>query len=1031
MNEILKIYLKQIAETTMRGDAREEGYYSILKSLIESLGNRQTAVTVLPAKTDAGNPDFRVWDGKQHITGYIEAKVPGSNLDQVETSAQLKRYLGTFPNLILTDFYEFRLYRDGNLVTKTNIARPFIARQIKQIPPLENEGAFNELMSKFFSFSLPRTFSAESLALELAKRTRFLRDEVVAEELREENAGRGEIRSFYRAFQKYLLPDLDEANFADLYSQTLTYGMFAARSRSGEEFTRASAFQNIPPTIGILRDVFKFISLGDVPLQMEVIIDDIADVLAAADLDKILHQFKKAGKGKDPIVHFYETFLAAYDPELRNQRGVYYTPEPVVGYIVRSIHELLKTRFKLKDGLADPAVTLLDPAAGTLTFPAEAMRLAVAEYTDKYGVGGKQRFVKEQLLKNYYAFEIMMAPYAIGHLKMSFLLEELGCPLTENDRFQLYLTNTLSMEDIYLSDMPGLSSLSEESRQANKVKHKNILVIMGNPPYSGISANNSEWTEQLLKTDMNGAQSYYVVDGQPLGEKKVWLQDDYVKFLRFAQWKIQKAGEGVVGMITNHGYLDNPTFRGMRQSLMKTFNEIFVLNLHGNSNKKETTPDGSKDENVFDIRPGVSIVLMVKIKDQKDCTVKQSDLFGLREMKYKWLDIHERKNTNFIETSSGRPWYFFIPQSGDNIDSYVKSPKLNDIFPKNVTGIVTARDDFVISFSKDELRSRIMQFINPNMPDDILINTYNLKDSRGWKISNTRKLLAKDINWDNYYQKILYRPFDERVIYYTQRMVDWGRPDVMHHMLDGENLGLCFVRQFSGNLPYTHFLITRSMIDNRTFFSSKGIVQLAPLYLYSEDNQQNLFSSVRQPNIKSEVIDKLNECFQRRPVPEEILFYAYGVFYSTIYRDKYSEALRIDFPRVPFTKNDAVFQRMAALGHRLADLHLLKSAELDPPMARYQGVGSNDTIEKVDYDPATGRIRINPDKYFEGVTPEVWQYQIGGYQVLMKYLKDRKGRRMDDPIRYVHIVTALAKTIDIQKEIDRVYPEVEKALIEF
>jgi predicted helicase len=335
----------------------------------------------------------------------------------------------------------------------------------------------------------------------------------------------------------------------------------------------------------------------------------------------------------------------------------------------------------------------------------------------------------------------MMAPYAIGHLKMSFLLEELGCPLSDEERFQLYLTNTLTMEEIYFNDIPGLSSLSEESTAASKVKQKNILVIMGNPPYSGVSANQNDWTEQLLKTDMDGAQSYYVVDGQSLGEKKVWLQDDYVKFLRFAQWKVQHAGEGVVGMITNHGYLDNPTFRGMRQSLMKTFNEIFVLDLHGNSLKKEIAPDGGKDENIFDIRQGVAIILLVKMRGREGCVVNHKNLYGERKIKYDWLETHDETNSEFIETYPNTPWYLFGQKRTDNIELYEKSPKISKIFPKFVTGIVTARDNFVIGFSEKEILSRISQFRDLSLSDEIIQSAFPLKDTRGWKISLARKKL--------------------------------------------------------------------------------------------------------------------------------------------------------------------------------------------------------------------------------------------------------------------------------------------------
>jgi hypothetical protein len=480
---MLKAYLKQIAETSNRGDAREESYYPILKDLLNeycsSIGKKNVHITPQPKKTEAGNPDFRVWDGKQHITGYIEAKDPTvDNLDRIEDTEQLKRYLHTFPNLILTNFLEFRLYRNGVMTDKVLLARvePFILHKLKTTPP-NKERELLQLLEKFFSFSIPKVYDAKNLAIELAKRTRFLKDEVIAQELREEEqTGKGFIRGFYKAFKDYLISSLTESEFSDLYAQTITYGLFAARTRSENGFNRKLAYDNIPETIGILRDVFQFVSLGSLPQQMEWIIDDISEILSVTDIKKILHQYFHEGKGKDPIVHFYETFLSEYDPKTRAMRGVYYTPEPEVSYIVRSLHSILKEQFKRPDGFASNTVTVLDPAAGTLTFLAEATKLAVNEFVSKYGEGGKENFIKEHILKNFYAFELMMAPYAVGHLKMSFLVEELGYRLQRDDRVKLYLTNTLEMEELAQTELPGMVSLSEESHLAGKVK-KNSLYL--------------------------------------------------------------------------------------------------------------------------------------------------------------------------------------------------------------------------------------------------------------------------------------------------------------------------------------------------------------------------------------------------------------------------------------------------------------------------------------------------------------------------------------------------------------------------
>ena len=537
---MLKTYLQSLVKTTLQGDDREESYYTHLETLLysyaEKYHKRKIHVTVLPKKTEAGNPDFRIWDGHQHVTGYIEAKAPGtSNLDNIENSEQLLRYISTFPNVILTNFYEFRLYRYGQKIESVQIARPFISQKLRTTPPIENEKAFFSLLEKYFSFSLPRTYTARTLAIELAKRTRFLRDEVLEIELLEKDSkGHKKIFGFYDAFKKYLISNLTEKQFADLYAQTVTYGLFAARTRATNGFNRELAFKYIPKTIGILRDVFRFISLEDPPETLRIIVDDIAEVLHVADLKKILSdKFFDNEIRKDPVMHFYETFLAQYDPEVRERRGVYYTPDPVVFYITRSVHKLLKDKFDKPDGLANEDVTLLDPAAGTLTFPSQALKIALAEFSTKYGAGGKTKFIKNHILKNFFAFELMMAPYAIGHIKVSLFLENLGYEMGDDERFGFYLTNTLETEELEQIQIPGLSSLSEESQMAGKIKKgKPILVVTGNPPYSGHSSNKGKWIDDLLKKgyskpDGSLDEGYYKVDGKPLGEKNPkWLQDD-------------------------------------------------------------------------------------------------------------------------------------------------------------------------------------------------------------------------------------------------------------------------------------------------------------------------------------------------------------------------------------------------------------------------------------------------------------------------------------------------------------------------
>ncbi len=1040
---MLNHYLKTICEIINLGDAREESYYSTLETLlkehIKSVNRKNLHITTLPKKTEAGNPDFRIWDGKQHIIGYIEAKAPTlENLDSIEDSDQLKRYRHTFPNLILTNFFEFRLYRDGTLIDKVLIARPFIAHQLKTTPPVEKESDFFNLLEKFFSFYLPKVYSAKTLAMELAKRTRFLRDEIVAEELIEEEVGKGFILGFYEAFKEYLIRGLSKGDFADLYSQTITYGLFAARTRTENGFNRKLAYDSIPHTIGILRDVFKFISLGDIPKQMEWIIDDISEVLAVTDVKNILHKYFHEGKGKDPIVHFYETFLAEYDPKTREKRGVYYTPEPVVSYIVRLLHGILKEHFKRPDGFADASVTVLDPGAGTLTFLAEAAKLAAEEFVSKYGEGGKENFIKEHILGNFYAFELMMAPYAVGHLKMSFLLEELGYKLKEDDRFKLYLTNTLEMEELAQTELPGMASLSEESHLAGKVKKEQpILVILGNPPYSGHSANKGKWINDLLKKGYKQADGsvddgYYKVDGLPLREKNPkWLQDDYVKFIRFAQWKIDQAGEGVLGFITNHSYLDNPTFRGMRQSLMKSFDRVYILDLHGNTLKKEKCPDGSKDENVFDIQQGVAIALFIKRRNRnKECKVFHSDIWGLREIKNDWLLNNDVKTTTWQEVSPKSEFYLFIPRDEMLSEVYEKYPKITDIFPLNSVGIVTARDKLTINWTPEEAWSIVLSF--SKMDRELARLAYNLgTDVRDWKVELAQKDLIDSGLDKNKIMPILYRPFDIRYTYYTGKSRGFHcmpRSEVMRHMIN-ENLGLITPKQCKEE---PGAFVAKNISAHKTF-SSYDINYLFPLFLYPDMDKQDLFAlDKKRPNISPKLISTFLEVYNEKTTPEEIFYYIYGILYSNIYRTKYAEFLKIDFPRIPFPRNYKSFSKLAEYGQRLVELHLFKSAELDPPIAKFQGK-DGDLVEKLRYDDKEKRVYINTSQYFEGIEREIWEYQIGGYQVCDKWLKDRRKRllSLDDIKHYCKIVTAIQKTIEIQKDIDRMYPKVEKEIIEF
>ncbi|MBN2398218.1 MAG: DNA methyltransferase, partial [Deltaproteobacteria bacterium] len=647
----------------------------------------------------------------------------------------------------------------------------------------------------------------------------------------------------------------------------------------------------------------------------------------------------------------------------------------------------------------------------------------------------------------FYAFELMMAPYAVGHLKMSFLLEELGYTLKKDDRFKLYLTSALEMEDLEQSHLPGMASLSEESRLAGRVKKEQpILAIMGNPPYSGHSANKGRWIDQLLKEgytrgDGSEDEGYYRVDGAPLGEKNPkWLQDDYVKFIRFAQWKIDRAGEGVLGFITNHSYLDNPTFRGMRRSLMNSFDEIYLLDLHGNALKKETCPDGSRDENVFDIRQGTAVALFVKTKGRKKGRVAQvlhADLWGLRKEKYDWLDSHAIATTEWREITPQSEWYLFVPRDERLLELYEGSPKIPDIFPVNSVGIVTARDKFVIDMGKEALTRRIRMLRDEKMPDELIAEPYKLKDKSGWKLKTARKKVRDDEDWEDSFTRILYRPFDMQWIFYHDSMIERSRKEVMRHMVR-ENLGLMTLRKGLPTYDYSWVFVSSSLVSHGVYYNGNQSTEyLFPLYLYPDPAKKDLLSDLdeskeRQPNISGGIVKALRAAYTKQPSPEDIFHYIYAVLYSEVYRTKYAEFLKTDFPRVPFTGDERLFGEMAGCGRHLADLHLMRSPELDTPVARFQGPGDG-RVEKIAYDGETKRVYINTEQYFEEVDEDVWEYRIGGYQVCDKWLKDRKGNRLslDDIRHYCRVATAIERTIALQNEIDELYPQVEEHLIAF
>jgi len=1027
LEKFLVDYFKNIHKIYTDGDFREESFYPSFKRLVEDcskLFQAQAGVNVLvaPRKTEAGIPDFRV--GKNgEIIGYIEAKSPDTDLGEVEDSEQLKRYRNSLPNLILTNFLEFRLYRFGHPIDKVQVGRQFTLRSLKSPPSPEKLDDFFELLENFFSFSTPEIQKSSDLSVELAKKTRFLQH-LLQEELSRENQ---EITRFYRAFQEELIETLTKERFSDLYAQTITYGLFAARMKVQNGFNRETAWKSIPESLPLLKEIFYSMTGPHFPESLIWIVDDITQILQKADISKILDEFKSTRWEDDPVIHFYETFLAIYNPKERERLGVYYTPLPVVSYIVRSIHKLLKDRFSKPEGLATSDVTLLDPAAGTLTFVVQAIKQVQKELEDKKKGGLVKSYIEEHILPHFHAFEILVAPYTVGHFKVSIVLEDMGYQFKEGKRFQFYLTNTLEMKDP--KQISFLIDLAKEGQEAKRIKEKvAILVVLGNPPYSVSSENKSEFIENLMddyKEDVRDERNI-----QP-------LSDDYIKFIRFAHWKIAQAGKGILGFITNNSYLSGVIHRGMRKKLLETFDEIYILNLHGSSRIGEKTPDGGKDENVFDIQQGVSIALYVKLeKPLKGKAVHYADVWGLREEKYKYLFGNDVRTTKWQKLEPTAPYYFLVPKDFALQAEYEKFWKVTEIFKEYSSGVKTHRDHFVVGFNKEEIAQRLRVFTGTS-PDELVKAGLDLKDTRDWKLGESRKRAKKERPEDNIYC-YAYRIFDNRRICYSFSLIEQGcdRWDLMKHFLQAskDNIALVTTRQLAST-QFNHSFVTAQLTDMCLLSTkTKETTYIFPLYLYPDESVgaihelplQGKSETRRMPSFNPEFLKALKESLSSGPSPEEIFYYIYAVLYSPAYRKRYEEFLKIDFPRVPLPLNMEMFKDLGNLGRELVDLHLLKHPDLEKTEVGFPKSSSN-KVEKVSYIEERHSVFINKEQYFEGISKEVWEYRIGAYQVMEKYLKDRKNRKLslDEINHYMKVAKAIRSTIELQQKINEVYKKTE------
>ncbi|MFA5945731.1 MAG: type ISP restriction/modification enzyme [Patescibacteria group bacterium] len=1023
-------YFSALAEKFRTGQAREHAYRPVLEKLMKDL-DQSLNVLNDPARSEHGNPDFIFLRG-DIMVGHAETKDIGVSLSKTENSEQLSRYFG-YANLYLTDYLEFRFFKNG---ARSN--EPIVIGTIKDGQLVAHPERFAELATALADFvqGKPQPIkSGKRLAEIMGGKARRLRDNV-QQFLGTESEKNAELMRIYETIKKLLVHDLSIEKFADMYAQTLVYGLFVARynDNTPENFSRQEARELVPESNPFLREFFDHIAGTRFDKRLGFIVDELCAVFTVSDLKEIVHRHLKVeedGKDeKDPIIHFYEDFLHEYDPAERKKMGAYYTPLPVVRFIVRAVDEALKRDFGLPKGLADTSkrkvtvttqgmkpkeveihrVQILDPAVGTATFLNEIIKHVAKDFKGQEGRWCS--YVESDLMPRLHGFELMMAPYTIAHLKLAMTLQEAGCGHL-NQRLGVYLTNTLE-EGVKVDDTLfglGLSdAIAKEAEAAGKIKHeKPIMVIVGNPPYSGESSNKTDYAMSLV------AKYKF----EPGGKEKLkernpkWINDDYVKFIAFAEDMIEKTGEGIVAMITNHGYLDNPTFRGMRWHLAETFDKLYILDLHGNAKKKETSPDGSKDENVFAIQQGVSIIVAVKTGKKKigaQAAVMHADLFGTRVNKFSTLN---EDRICWIEIKLDEKFLFFANKNTEGKEEYDRGISITDLFLENSVGIVTGRDELTIDYSREDLWRRVQRFADLDVED--ARSEFHLgKDARDWQVDLAQKDIRSNFS-ETKLESIYYRPFDVRWTYYTgnsRGFYCYPRYEVMQHFLKGENVGLDICRQ-NISQEFSHVFVTDRIADD-SYVSNKSRERgyVLPLFIYREDGE-------RVANFDPETIKQFTASLEELFDPENVLDYIYAILYSPAYRTKYMEFLKTDFPRVPVPENDKQFHALAEFGKQLRELHLLTSPKVHDFITTYPKEGSN-LVEKLAY--KDGNVWINANQYFGGVPEIAWNFYIGGYQPAQKWLKDRKGRALEnkDIEHYQQMIVALAETDKIMKEIDTV-----------
>jgi len=1023
---IIKRYLTEVVEQFNSGQAKEHAYRPALQRLMSSF--EDTSVINDPKRSEHGAPDF-VFQKKSNpriIKGYAEAKDIDIPLDKVEKTEQMNRYRG-YSNLILTNYLDFRFFRNGEKYQTISIGRVVNGKLHKN---LENGETLVRELEAFLSQTPESITSGLRLAQIMGGRARRIRDNV-SEYLKHDDPKNKELVRIYQMMKELLVHDLEPAKFADMYAQTLVYGLFVARysDTTPDNFTRNEARDLVPKSNPFLLQFFDHIVGPNFDTRLAYIVDELCEIFSVSDVQEIVHRHLRiqdeTTDEKDPIIHFYEDFLQAYDPAERKKMGAYYTPIPVVRYIVRQVDRILKEDFGIAKGLASdemitrtvavqpyrrpgervdrttteisvPRVQILDPAVGTATFLNETIKLIYQSF--KGQEGRWPAYVNQNLLKRLYGFELMMAPYTIAHMKLNLTLRETGVE-EFSERIGVYLTNTLE-EGVPLQ--PDLFSfglaeaVSEESRLASQVKSERpVMVVIGNPPYSVSSSNKSEWIQNLIADYKVG-----------LNERKINLDDDYIKFIRFAEHMISKNGSGIVGMITNNSYIDGITHRQMRKHLLETFDKIYIIDLHGSAMKKEVAPDGGKDENVFNIMQGVSIVLMVKNSTIhcESSRVYFSQLWGSRNNKF---DSLSNNSISFSNILFAPPFYFYTPKDNSGQSNYESGISLNDLFTIKSSGFRSGQDEVQVSFDKENVIQVVDDLIH--LSELEYREKYRLKDGRNHNYAGMKKDVGENID-DSRIIKTLYRPFDVRWTYYSENssgFVARPRNQTMKNFVQKDNVGLIYKRGYYEEKS-TPISITNLVSHERTWTrpGMQGADTVAPLYTYHADGTRTINFDVRE---YAALTQHLNTSVK----PEDVMDYVYAKLHSESYCTTNREFLRIDFPRIPIP-TQAEFDRLVPLGRELRELHLMKSPLMDAYETSFPVAGESE-VEIVRY--ASGKVWINKTQYFGNVPELAWNFYIGGYQPAQKWLKDRKGRKLSDSdlVHYQRIIKILLETDRIMK----------------